>query len=125
MLKEFFVITLEQIRSYATALPEVEEGTHFRMPAFKVAGKGFVGLERRHTYLTAAVDQAVAQAAVAADPDAYEEMWRGGETFVGPRVDLAKVSAEHVYELIEQAWLNRAPKRLAATYGKGSDARFR
>jgi hypothetical protein len=39
------VITLDDIRRMATAFPEVEEFTHFRirMPAFKVMGKAFAG----------------------------------------------------------------------------------
>lgn len=31
--------TIEDLRSIALAQPEVEEGTHFRMPSFVVAGR--------------------------------------------------------------------------------------
>lgn len=34
-------------------------------------------------------------------PDAYEDIWRNGKIFMGLRVDLSKVSARHVHELIE------------------------
>lgn len=111
------MLGLDEIRGYAMALPEVEEGTHFRMPAFKVRGKGFAGLDRRNTHLTVAVDEATAKAAAAADPDTYEEMWRNnGRIFVGLRVDLAKVSGERARELVEHAWRNKAPKRLVTAY---------
>lgn len=113
------MITLDDIRGYAMALPEVEEGTHFRMPAFRVRGKGFVGLEKG-THAQVAVDRATAEAAVASDPDTYEEMWRQGRYFVGVRVDLAKVSGERLRELIEHAWRNKAPKRLAAAFDERS-----
>jgi hypothetical protein len=40
------VITFEDIRRFATAFPEVEEFTHFRVPGFKVSGKPFAGMEK-------------------------------------------------------------------------------
>lgn len=112
------MITLDDIRRYARALPEVEEATHFRLPSFKVRGKGFITVQQGNTHALLAVDQAEATALAAADPDVYEEVWRkgNGRIFVGVRVDLAKVSSEHVRELVEHAWRNRAPKRLVATY---------
>lgn len=112
--------TPDDVRGYATALPEVEETTHFRMPAFKVRGKGFAGLEKGETHLTVAVPHEDAKLAVADDPEAYEEMWRNGKIFVGLRVDLAKVSAERVRELLEAAWRNRAPKRLVSSYDEST-----
>jgi hypothetical protein len=32
------------------------------------------------------------------------------------RVDVAKVSAERVQELVEHAWRNKAPRRVVAAY---------
>lgn len=40
------VITLDDIRRYARALPEVEEATHFRLPSFKVRGKASLPFNR-------------------------------------------------------------------------------
>jgi hypothetical protein len=112
------MVTLDDIRRYARALPEVEEATHFRLPSFKVRGKGFITVQQGDAYALLAVGQAEAAALAAADPEVYEEVWRngGGRIFVGVRVDLAKVSGERARELVEHAWRNRAPKRLVATY---------
>ena len=112
------MITLDDIRRYALALPEVEEATHFRLPSFKVRGKGFITVQRGNTHALLSVDQAEATALAAADPDVYEAVWRNGNgrIFVGVRIDLAKVSSERIRELVEHAWRNRAPKRLAASY---------
>jgi hypothetical protein len=51
-------------------------------------------------------------------PDAYEEIWRNGKIFMGLRVDLSKVSARHVHELIETSWRHGAPTHLVVAYNK-------
>lgn len=43
------MITPEDLRGFATPLPQVEESTHFGLPGFKVAGKPFAGLEKDRT----------------------------------------------------------------------------
>lgn len=114
------MITFDDIRRLATAFPEVEESTHFRIrqPVFKVGGKPFAGGEKGETTAVFSVSREEAATAVADDPATYEEVWRPGATrsFVGLRTDLAKVSEERVQELIEHAWRNKAPKRVVAAY---------
>lgn len=115
------MITLDDIRRYATAFPEVEETTHFRLPTFKVKGKPFAGVEKGGRTAVVSVGQEEAAAAVAADPETFEEVWRKAATqiFVGLRVELARVSPERLQELVEQAWRNKAPKRVIAAYDAG------
>nr|WP_238362018.1 MmcQ/YjbR family DNA-binding protein [Actinopolymorpha pittospori] len=117
------VITSEEIRRYATAFPEVEEDVHhvWKLPVFKVRGKVFAGMDRGGRTAVFSISQEDAAAVVAAEPAVYEEVWRNAATrsFVGLRVDLAKVSTKHIRELIEGAWRNKAPKRLVATHDAG------
>jgi hypothetical protein len=114
------VITLDDIRSMATAFPEVEEFTHFRirMPGFKVMGKAFAGMEKGETTAVFSISHEEAAKAVADDPATYEEVRRPDATksFVGLRVDLAKVPEERFQELVEHAWRNKAPNRMVAAY---------
>ncbi len=116
------MITLDDVRRFATALPEVEEFNHFRFgqPVFKVRGKPFAGGGGSKGEATAvfSVSQEEAATAVADDPATYEEVWRPGarKSLVGLRVDLAKVSEERVQELVEHAWRNKAPKRAVSAY---------
>jgi hypothetical protein len=110
------MIRLDDIRSYAMALPEVVEQPHFRLPGFRVADKLLAHLEKGDAHAIVCVGQAEATTAAADQPDVYEEVWRNGRVFVGLRVDLAKVAQERMQELIEHAWRNRAPKRLVAAY---------
>ena len=49
---------------------------------------------------------------------AYEEIWRNGNKFMGLRVDLSRISAGRVRELIEMSWRHSAPKDIVAAYDK-------
>ncbi|MCW3842563.1 MmcQ/YjbR family DNA-binding protein [Micromonospora yasonensis] len=115
------MLTIDDIRRYATTLPEVEEFTHFRLPSFRVRGKPFAGVEKGDRTAVFSVSPEQAAAAVAADPTAYEEVWRKAATmiFVGLRVDLDRISEQRMRELVEQAWRHKAPKRLLAAYDAG------
>jgi hypothetical protein len=118
------MITLEDIRAHATALPEVEEKLHFGRPAFRVRDRLFVSvhLEPDVASVILHVDEARAAAAADDDPDTYEQVWRehgGRQIFVGLRVDLAEVPAERFRSLLEDAWRHRAPKRLVAQTEEG------
>lgn len=117
--------TPDDIRTYATALPEVEERTHFGKPAFRVRDKLFVSVHDEPEGLSAivGVGREAATAAAADAPDVHEVVWRvHGETrlFVGLRVDLGRVSAETLQSLVEHAWRNKAPRRLVSAYDQGS-----
>jgi hypothetical protein len=116
------VITIEDIRRFATAFPQVQETTHFRLqqPVFKVNGKTFAGMDKGGRSVVVCISQTEAAAIVARDSVGYEEVWRpGARSFVGLRVTFADVPAERVQELLEQAWRTRAPKRLVAAYDAG------
>ena len=110
------MITFDDMRGYAMALPEVEEKSHFRLPGFRVADKLLAHLEKGGTHAVICVSQDEAKAASVEKPDVYQEVWRDGRIFVGLRVDLAKVTEQRMQELIEHAWRHRAPKRLVKEY---------
>src|ERR1700722_20390515 len=102
------VIGLTEIRAIAMALPQVEEGPPVRaarrVAAFKVAGMSFIGVEAGGRSITVSLPEEEARALAAEDPKAYGEVWRNGKTLVGLRVDLSRVSALRVRELIERSW---------------------
>ncbi|MFI9822787.1 MmcQ/YjbR family DNA-binding protein [Streptomyces sp. NPDC052013] len=103
--------TLAQLRRYALALPEVEEGTHFGMVAFSVRGKGFVSVTKDgHVQVHLPPDET--EAAVGGHPTG-ERLVRAGRP-IGFRVPLADVDAKELNALVRAAWFSRAPKRLAA-----------
>ena len=109
------MISVEQLRSFASALPEVEESTHFGLPTFTVAGTAFLGLEKSRSTAIAAIDEDHAASLVAGHQDLYEEVWRKDTTFIGIRIDLSRAPVDQVRELVAAAWRNKAPRHLLTT----------
>lgn len=116
------MITTEEIRRWAMALPEVTETSNarFKVPVFHVSGKTFVGHGqkpgRNHDTAIFCIPEDAADAAAAANPETYESVRRqdARHSFLGLQVRLAGVDRPHAQELIEQAWRTQAPKRLAS-----------
>jgi hypothetical protein len=120
----------EDVRRIALALPETTEGTSYGYRAWKVRAKGFVW-ERplRRADLDALGDAApdgpvlcahvadlgVKEALLADSPEVY---------FTTPHFDgypsvlvrLDRISVDELAELAEEAWLARAPRRLAQQF---------
>jgi hypothetical protein len=100
------------------ALPGVEEETSYGTPALKVAGKLLVRLKEDGETLALRVSFEERLALVHEQPAVF---------FVTPHyenypmvlVRLASVEREELRELILEAWLERAPKRLLAAREAG------
>ncbi|MGH3436963.1 MAG: MmcQ/YjbR family DNA-binding protein [Sciscionella sp.] len=110
------VTTTGDIRQWATALPEVEETSHFlfHVPVFKVRGRTFLGMGKGETTVVFRVSEQQANQMAAAAPATCEAVRRldARRSFLGLQVQLRNASAERVRSLIEQAWRQQAPKRL-------------
>ena len=100
--------TVAQLYDLAAALPEVERGTHFRLPAFRVRDKVFVVVQS-DDYAVLHVD--LETAADAAVSPAVEQTYRG-TTLVGVRVHLPELDPDDLRQLLKAAWRHRAPKSL-------------
>ena len=107
----------EAVRRIAGAFPGAEESTTYGKPAFKVGGRLFVWISPdRHA------DDALA---VRVDPDEKELILGSDDAFFQtPHYDghpiilirLERATRAQLEERIEDAWLLRAPKRLADAY---------
>jgi hypothetical protein len=111
------VATWDDVVQIGLRLPGVEEGTWFRSPALKVAGKG--GFCRLRTDPDALVmrvpDMEDKEALLEGDPGAYfTTSHYDGYPFV--LVRLEKVSREELEGLVEDGWRARATKKLIAEY---------
>jgi hypothetical protein len=124
------VASWDDVRRIALALPETSEGTAWEMTSWRVRNKGFVW-ERplRPADLRALGDSAptgpilgvrvehlgAKEALLAEDPDIF---------FTTPHFDgyaavlvrLDAIAVDDLEELIVEAWLTRAPKRVAKDY---------
>ena len=122
--------TWDQVRRYALALPGVVEETSFGHAAWKVNKKLFVW-ERplRKSDLEALGDAAPKGAILGvrtADLEMKEALLRNDSRalFTTPHFDgyaavlvqLDKISAKSLKQLIEEAWIGRAPERSVREY---------
>ncbi|WP_336083991.1 MmcQ/YjbR family DNA-binding protein [Nocardia sp. SSK8] len=105
-------MTWEDVVAAATALPEVEEGTWWRTPGLKVAGKGFARLRvEAEGGLALLCEPAEKEALLASgDPAFYTTAHYDGHPWI--LIDLTVADPEQVGELIDGAWWLRAPARL-------------
>lgn len=112
---------LEAVREIAMALPEVTEEPHFEMTSWRIRKRLFATAapsgERIHVF----VDEDEVRASVAENGTAFEEL-RWGKRLAGLRVNLAEADPETVKALLAEAWLRKAPKRLAAEFERCESA---
>ena len=104
----------ERVRRYALALPEVEEGTYYGTPAFRVGGKYFTRLHDKLDCLVIHVEMKDREARMAADPATFfiTDHYRDAPWML---VRLEKVSAADLKELLEDAWRLVASARLLSS----------
>jgi hypothetical protein len=104
------MISPEQARGLALALPEAVEQDHHGRPSFRVAGKIFATQWDRH-HMNVMLDEGGILTAVHSQPDTCEEVW-WGKRLAAVRVDLRRANAEMLQDLLTEAWEGKAPKRL-------------
>jgi hypothetical protein len=95
--------------SWRSVCRAVEQDHHGR-PSFRVAKKIFA-TQWDEDHLNVMLDEGGIRTAIHSDPNAFEEVW-WGKKLAAVRVDLRRVEAETLRELLEEAWELRAPKRL-------------
>jgi hypothetical protein len=106
------VISREQARRLALALPEAVEQDHHGFPSFRVGGKIFATL-RDEGFMNVMLDEGGIRTAVEAEPETCSEIW-WGKKLAAVRVDLGRVDAERLSSLLEDAWEGKAPARSKA-----------
>ncbi len=110
------VVTPDEIRSWAIALPAVTEKQHsrFHVPLWQVRGKTFLGMGRDETSAVFCVSEDSAVGAAAADPEHVAAVRRmnAQRSFLGLEVRLAGVPPERVQAWVREAWATHAPKTL-------------
>lgn len=102
------------MREIALSLPEAVDASGSR-PAFRVRGKLFAwkSRERDGGALAVRVDADEKQLILASNPEVYFETphYRG---YPAVLIRLERIDRDELAERIEDAWLTRVPKRLAA-----------
>jgi hypothetical protein len=94
----------------ALALPETTEEAHHDMSSFRVRGKIFATVPD-DAHLRVMVDEVEIRAAVAANPDVCQELY-WGKRLAAVEVDLKRAKTLVVKDLLTDAWIRKAPKKL-------------
>jgi hypothetical protein len=113
------VVRWEDVRGLALALPEVEEGTAYGNPAFRVRGKLLGGESvREGGALFVRCDRDERPLLIESNPELYYVTPHfESSQFLLVRLDAAE--PDDVAERLEDAWLLTAPKRLVAAFVQG------
>jgi hypothetical protein len=105
------VATMRSARTLALSLPEVTEQDHHGMASFRVRGTIFATVPDG-THLRLMVDEAEVHAACGEAPGACEPLY-WGRKLAGVVVELPRVPAPLLRELVVEAWRRKAPPTLA------------
>ena len=111
------MVTVEEVRRLALALPEVTEQDHHGRPSFRVRGKIFATVPGPDTVNLMVPADAVA-GIVTEDPAACAELW-WSTRLSGVRLHLPAASAALAAELLADAWQSKAPTTLARGLDRG------
>ena len=104
------MVTPDQARELALALPEAVEQDHHGRPSFRVANKIFA-TQWDADHLNVMLDEGGILQAVQEQPNVCAEV-RWGKRLAAVRVDLRRASPDLLAQLLREAWELRAPKRL-------------
>ena len=113
-------VTFDTVRQLALVLPGVEEGTSYGTPAFRVGGKLFARFHQDGESLVIKVEYAAREVLMGADPETFyiTDHYR---SYPWMLVRLSTVHPDALRDLLEEAWLRSAPKRLVAALGATRD----
>jgi hypothetical protein len=124
------VASWDDVRRIALALPETDEGMVFGTASWRVRNRGFVwerplrrsDLEAlgadapQGPILGARVEHLIAKEALIADDPGVFFTTPHFDGYAAVLVRLDEIAVDELEELIVEAWLTRAPKRLAKEY---------
>ena len=111
--------TWDDVREAGLALPGVQEETSYGTPALKVKGKLLVRLKEDAETLALWVDYEERHALLHEQPAVFF-LTPHYENYPMVLVRLAEVDSEELAELVTEAWLDRAPKRVVAAWREGA-----
>ena len=104
------MVSRDQARELALALPEAVEQDHHGRPSFRVAGKIFA-TQWDPGHMNVMLDEGgIVQAVQEHSGTCAEVHW--GKRLAAVRVDLEHVEEALLAQLLREAWELRAPKRL-------------
>ncbi len=114
------MVSREQVRELALALPATVEMDHHGRPSFRVDGRIFATLWDE-SHINVMLDEPGIQTAVQGNPDACEE-FRWGGRLRAVHVSLDRADEALAGDLLADAWEQKAPRRLLKEFSPRSRA---
>ncbi|QVL31066.1 MmcQ/YjbR family DNA-binding protein [Telmatocola sphagniphila] len=113
------ILTWSDVQELVTGLPEIEEGTSYGTPAFKVKGKLFVRLHQDLDCLVVKIDPEEREMQMTAQPGIFfiTDHYRDYPWML---VKLAGVHREDLKDLLIEAWRLTAPNKLVAKFDESA-----
>jgi len=107
-------MNIAEARAFALSLPEATEAPHHESNSFRVRGKIFATVPPIAGLLHVFVDDEMREAACAALPEAFENLY-WGKKIAGLRIHLSSAPEADVRRLLAYAWRRKAPNALVAS----------
>jgi hypothetical protein len=108
----------DELRRIALSLPEAEERETWGSATFRVRGKIFVIMSDDGAGASVKATRDEQSALIAEDPETFTfPAYVGQHGWIG--VDVHRIGAEHLRELLTEAWRMTAPKRAVRAFDAG------
>jgi hypothetical protein len=105
------MVDIATLRRLALALPDVEEGTAYGTPAWRVRKKLFARLREDQETVAVRVERSERELLTGAEPAVFfiTDHYRA---YAWVLVRLAAIPEDELAEVLEESWRRAAPKRL-------------
>jgi hypothetical protein len=110
------VVTVDDVRAVASALPRSSEGLVRGMVKFRIGRIVYLSLSRDGSTMGFAFPKELRNALVEGEPDRFSLPSQGDMRYHWVHVKLAALDEEELRELVEDAWAFCVPKRVAEEY---------
>lgn len=110
------MVTVEDVRAIAEALPRSSEGLVRGMVKFRIGRIVYLSLSRDGKTMGFAFPKELRNALVESDPEKFSLPSRGDMRYHWAHVRLEVIDHDELRELVEDAWAFCVPKRVAEEY---------
>ena len=108
------MVSTEDVRAFASALPRAEEALVRDRVKFRVGRIVFVALSRDETMMGVGFPKEERDALVAAEPDKFQLPRPSDMRYQWIEVHLAAIDIDEMRELVIEAWRMCVPKKISA-----------
>ena len=110
------MVTIDDVRGVASALPRSSEGLVRGQVKFRIGRIVYLALSRDGTRMGFAFPKELRNALVESEPDKFSLPSQGDMRYHWVHVQLDAIDEDEMRELVEDAWAFCVPKRVAEEY---------